>query len=142
MKKIFIAATLIAALTTSAIASPRTDAKALKHLTSQFKDATNISWKTTDNYTKATFNWNSQVIEVFYNNDGEHIATGRHISEDALPLNALKVINDKYKDYKPSEAIEMDNVESGTDYYVSLVKDQEKVILQVSPSGSVSVFKK
>lgn len=142
MKKIFIAITLMAALSTSAFASPKTDAKALKHLTSQFKDATNITWKTTDNYTKATFNWNNQVIEVFYNSDGDNIATGRHITQEALPLNALKVINDEYKDYAVTEAIEMNSIEAGTNYYVSLLKDQHKVILEITPGGSVSVFKK
>jgi opacity protein-like surface antigen len=141
MKKLLIAAASFIALTSSALASPGTNARAAKHLTEEFKDAKNITWTSTKDFTKATFEWNKQLMNVFYNDLGEYIATSRTVTMQMLPIESVKFIEKKYKDYKLTESFEVTKEESDTNYFVALVKGNTKVILKISPLGDVSVFK-
>lgn len=143
MKKFIIAAAMFIALTTSAFAATTAvNNKALAHFAKEFKNASNIQWSSTDVFTKASFNWNKQALEVFYNDEGEYVGTSRTVTLEALPLEALKVINNKYQDFKTTEAIEFSNAEGETNFYVSLENAAHKVALKISPYGDVSVFKK
>lgn len=141
-KKIWIAALAVTVLTTSAFASGEEDkAKAIKSLKKEFSTAKDIQWKLTDDYMKASFKWNDQQLEVFYNYDGEMIAKSRHIDPKILPLDAQQTIERRYAGYKIDETVELSG-EVGTSFYVSVVKENKKVILQVSPFGEVSVYQK
>jgi hypothetical protein len=143
MKKLFLAACMAVLMTASAFADgSKVNNKALKHFNTEFAEATHVEWKTGADFAKASFIWNEQRMEAFYDSDGELIGTSRAVTLERLPMNASRYIQRKYADYTPTEAIEFDNVKEGLGYYVSLVKDNTKVVLQVSSQGSVSVFKK
>lgn len=143
MKKFFIAATMMVAIATSAFAGATAEnLKAIKTFKTEFKDAKNVSWKVGEGYVKASFEWNGIQMESFYNEDGEAIATSRPIDINVLPVAAIKTLNNKYADYQTTEAVEFDSVQDGVSYYVSKVKDNTKVILRISSTGDVSVFKK
>ncbi len=143
MKKLFLAACMVVALTASAFADGVTvNMRALRNFKAEFTDAANVQWKTGADFAKASFTWNQQRMEAFYDSDGELIGTSRAITLERLPVSAEKFIQRKYNDYTATEAIEFDNVKDGLCYYVSLVKESTKVVLQVSSQGSVSVFKK
>ena len=85
---------------------------------------------------------NEQRMEAYYDNDGELIGTSRATTLDFLPAKATKQIDEKYAGYKTEEVVEFDSVKDGLSYYVSLTNDTNKVVLQVSSEGSVSVYKK
>ena len=141
-KRMFAAICAAIFLTSSAFAiGEETNAKAAKSLKKEFANAENIQWKVTPNYIKATFKWNDQTLEVFYNEDGETIAESRVIKAENLPLRAQQYISKKYGDYTVSEAIEYNSESTGLCYYVSVVKEGTKKILQAYPEGSVSVYK-
>jgi hypothetical protein len=141
--KLFIATTAAFAIAVSAFAkSPETaNWAAAKHLANEFKDVKNVTWSKQANLSEASFEWNGQKLHAFYNESGDQVALSREISEDRLPLRAIEAIRAKYSDYKAVEAIEFNSTETGLSYYVSMLKDNRKVILNVTPEGSVSVFK-
>jgi hypothetical protein len=114
---------------------------AQKQLAMEFKDAKNITWSNVGNLTEASFDWNGQQLHGFYNSDGDQVALSREISVSNLPLKAIQAIQDKYSGYTTKEAIEMNSVEAGLSYYVSMENSGKKVILNVSSDGVVSVFK-
>jgi hypothetical protein len=139
-RKIAVAILAATLITTSAFAGGEEDkAKAIKNLKKEFSTAKDIQWKVAENYIKASFNWNDQQLEVFYNYDGELIAKSRHVNPSALPIEAQQKMETKYAGYKIDECVEMTN-EDGVNFYVSLIKENKKTILQVSPYGDVLVY--
>lgn len=142
-KKILAAALAVTVITSTAFASGEEDKdKALKNLKKEFASAKDIQWKLTDNYLKASFTWNSQQLEVFYNLEGEMIAQSKHIDAINLPIDAQKRIAKKYHGYAFDEVVEFNSNELGHYYYASVVKGNEKIILQVGEAGDVSVYQK
>src|SRR6476620_10371381 len=98
-KKILVAVCASAFIVSSAFATgEENNAKALSALKKEFANAQNIQWKVTPNYIKATFNWNDQKLEVFYNQQGETIAESRAIKVENLPVKAQQFLGKKYAD--------------------------------------------
>src|SRR4051794_22589201 len=99
-KKIFMICITITLITATAFANgEESNAKALSNLKREYKNAKDVEWKVTNEYTKASFSWNGQYLEVFYNNDGETIAESKYINTNNLPLKAQQFISKKYADY-------------------------------------------
>ncbi len=143
MKKYFIPAILATVFAGSAFASPSNlqDYMAA-HLSSQFKNATNIHWKTTRDFTEADFTWENQTLQAFYDEDGNYLGTGRDVPIASLPLNALKTLQDTYRDYAATSALQFQDSGDGVNYYVMLDNGKNKLVLNVTPSGYVTIFKK
>ena len=137
---VLLAATLV---TSSAFAGVEDNKeKAIKNLREEFASAKDVQWKVTENYLKASFNWNNQQLEVFYNYEGEMIAKSRHIEPTSLPLDAQQTITRKYPGYRFDETVEYDGIEGDHYFYTSLVKDNTKILLQITTQGDVSVYRK
>jgi len=142
-KKLLTAAFAVTFLTATAFATEEEDKdKAIQNLKKEFKTAKDIQWKVTDNYIKASFTWNNQDLEVFYNYEGEEIARSKHIEPSSLPLDAQQAIDKKYPGYRYDETVEFTSPETGRYYYTSVIKENKKIILQVSSQGDVSVYQK
>ncbi len=94
-------------------------------------------------------------MKAYFDNDGEMVGTSIQTNLKALPIKAQLEIAKKYGDYSVTDAILYDDnneqisdiilygtqMESSDNYFVELKKDNRKVILEVSPEGSVSIFK-
>ena len=142
-KKILAAAFAVTFITATAFASGEENKeKAIKNLKKEFATAKDVEWKLTDNYLKASFTWNNQQLEVFYNFEGDVIAKSKHIQSSNLPVDAQQTIEKKYPGYNFDEIVEFDGAELGHYYYASITKDNKKIILQVGSQGDVSVYQK
>lgn len=141
MKKFIIAAITIITLATSALANDVND-KTLNVFKAAYPAAENIHYKALGEMISISFVLEGTRMQAFYSADGEQIAASRIIGYKKLPLRSLTAIENKYKDYTASEVIEMDHSTEGVSYFVSLKKENEKVIVQVSLQGEVSVFKR
>ena len=138
-----VAALLAATLATTAFAGTTSvNQKAVKHLNSEFKNASNITWKTGDTYEKASLVWNNQNLEVFYNTNGEFLGVGKNVNVEVLPLNAQRTIQEKYKDYTITSIAEFDNADGEINFYASVLKNNKSTILKINISGDVAVFQK
>lgn len=141
MKKFIIAAIAAITLVTTAFAANNND-KASSLFKAAYPDATNVHYKTTGELVSISFVLDSTRMQAFYNTSGEQVAISRAISIQNLPLRAQRYMADKFSGYTATEVIEIDHSIEGTNYYVSLVNNNQKVIAQVSVGGEVSVFKK
>lgn len=141
MKKFIIAAFTVITLTASAFAADNND-KTLHLFKAAYPGATNVHYKTTSELVSISFVLDSTRMQAFYNNEGEQIAVSRVIDLQKLPLHAQTTISQKFNGYTTTEVIEMNHSTEGTAYYVSLVNNSQKVIVQVTVGGEVSVFKK
>ena len=141
-KKLFVAAIAATCFTASAFAGgDESNAKAISSLKKEYNGAKDVQWNVTDDYIKATFNWNNQELQVFYTKDGDTFAESRLINANNLPIKAQQYLQKNYTDYQLTEAIEFTSEQNGLCYYVSLTKGSAKKILQISPNGSITTFR-
>lgn len=143
MKKLFILALIAIATGTSAFAGPSSKStKVSEHFAASFSAAKNVSWTKNDDFDKATFELNNETVNVFYDKFGNLIATSKIMAFDKLPKAALETITTKYTypEFQLKECIEMVNDTKEKNYYVSLDKEDETVVLEINKNGVVKVF--
>lgn len=143
MKKLFILALIAFATGTSAFAGPKTiSAKVNEHFVSSFKNARNVEWKVKDNFDRVSFILNGEKVQAFYDGAGELIGTSKTYALDKLPKSALETITTKYTfpEYQLKDCIEFVNSSNEKNYYVSMDKENENVVLEITTGGMVSVF--
>jgi opacity protein-like surface antigen len=140
MKKLFFAALIAVSVSANAFAQDvnQIDPKAMSDFESVFTGASNVKWMSKENFTKASFTQNEKDLDVFYNLDGEFIATTRQINLDEVPTFAKRIFAKNYSDYTVQEVFKFqaNNEEA---YYISAENEKENVVLKIN-SGSVSVF--
>jgi hypothetical protein len=102
-----------------------------------------VEWTVASSFTKASFVLDGEKMEAFYSLDGAEIGVSKTIALEKLPENALRNITQKYPfpPYKLKECIQF-TTDKETVYYVSLEEETTKLILEISASGFVDVFKK
>jgi len=144
MKKLIIAAIAIVAFTTTSFAgdgSKKASYWVINQFTHTYADATNVTWQVTDEFAKATFLFNDVKVEAFYNQqDGSFIGQSKAATTQDLPLGVAKQLAKKYSGYTVKEVIEFSNT-TDVDFYVSLENTTSKLVLKISRSGEISVFK-
>ena len=141
-KKLLLSALAVTFITAGAFASSEeSNLKAASSLKNEFSNAKNIEWKITPAYTKASFTWNEQQLQVFYNETGETIAVSRNISTANLPLKTQQYLQKKYADHDITETIEYTDEKGEVCYYVSLQKKGNRQIFRVSTQGDLTIFR-
>jgi hypothetical protein len=140
MKKLFIAAMVTLTISTSAFAQDATqiDQKAVQNFESSYGGASKVEWTLKDNFTKASFLQDEQKVEVFYNPEGDFIATTKHVKMEELPTFVKRTFTKKYSDYTVKEAFKF-TAEDETEYFVSAENEKESLVLKVA-QGSVFVY--
>jgi hypothetical protein len=145
MKKMIIAALIAVTLTNSSFAADasKVSTVVMNTFISTYGDVENVKWTIGSSFYKATFTIEEQKQEAFYNFDGKEIATSKPFAFDKLPKNALRKITAKYPfpPYRLKECIEFIDADNEKNYFISLELDsKEKLILKVTPLGSISIF--
>lgn len=144
MKKIFLAALLAVSLGASAFTAPeKTVSYHIRHqFAATFDNAENVNWTSHKHFIEATFVLDGEQMQAFYNNDGEFLGTSKTFAFDKLPKKGLTAIMKlyPYPPYKLQECIEFVNGDGEKNYYVSFQKENQKLVLQVSPYGKIEVF--
>lgn len=109
----------------------------------EFDGAKSVKWeliKGKDIY-QATFVYNNERMNAYFDVDGGLIATGRFISVDNLPLLVRKNVFQKYGEYKIQEVAEY-ATENETSYLVVVENEKTKLLIRAYNNGSTYVFKK
>ena len=141
MKNLIIATLLSVSLATTAFAAPISGNSATTNFKSDFKGATNVSWKTTADFVKATFVMNNERREAFYDLEGNIIATSKAVSFAELSENVKTVLSEKYGNYTIRELVQMEVTDTKA-MYISLEYDKETLILKVDNWGVVTKWAK
>lgn len=142
MKKLLLAALVVAGLGSSAFATDVTkvSSKAQTSFESKFGNATNVQWIAREGYNKVTFTLADEQVEAFFATDGDLIAFSRNAAFKSLPLAAIQKIKKEYAAYTVKETIEFEQNEEKS-FYVSLENGDKKLILEVSLFGNVSIYR-
>lgn len=143
MKKFILAAFAVILLSSAAIANHTTAATAIsRQFKADYPGAAITGVHTGKEHTTIHFTLNNQLMQAFYDNEGNKLATSRNIGLGSLPAAAQQTLVLQYGGYTATEAIEIDHVQDGLHYYVRMQQDNRQVILCISAEGRVSVFKK
>jgi hypothetical protein len=177
MKKIFLVMGIVIATTfTSAFAQYNTDDnnakegreinqgavnKSMKnHFTSDFPNASNISFEKTKDFDKVNFNQASSQATAYYDHNNELVGTTVKVSFQDLPAVAQIRILDKYRDYSVTDVLKFNvnsdnesysdndtymtlygnSFDKSNNYFVELKGDNNAIVLEVDLSGEVSHF--
>jgi hypothetical protein len=139
MKKLFISAMMILAIVTSSFASSKSDEPTGIKEYSKMMATSQVSWKITDQFKKASLLVDGEKMDIFYANNGSLIGSSKIFAYNKLPKSALRTIsmNYAYPEYSLIECIVFENADLETNYYVSLQKANEQINLQIKETGSV-----
>ncbi|RYF87332.1 MAG: hypothetical protein EON98_00825 [Chitinophagaceae bacterium] len=106
-----------------------------------FKNASEVSWKVTSEYSKAEFVLNGQYVSAFYDNASNLIAVTRNISSFQLPITLQAKLKDEYASNWISDLFELSD-ENGTMYYVTVEDGDTKTTLKSNGTNAWSVYQK
>ena len=106
-----------------------------------FKNASEVSWKVTSEYSKAEFVLNGQYVSAFYDNASNLIAVTRNISSFQLPITLQAKLKDEYASSWISDLFELSD-ENGTMYYVTVEDGDTKTTLKSNGTSAWSVYQK
>lgn len=142
VKTSVLSAFMFIAFTISAFAKPNDVSKYLmKQFQKQFHHAANVTWKTTSNFTSATFTLDGQKTAVYYNTTNDLIAVSKDITVQDLPKAAQRTISKKYSDKAVTSVIDYTDANGNESYYIQLDNYHNKItILQCDEAGNISDF--
>ena len=106
-----------------------------------FATASNIRWEQRNNFLKATFSFNGQVLTAYYYSNGDLQAVVRNITSDQLPINLITSLR---RDYTAFWITDLFEVSSGgeTTYYVTIENSDKKIVLNSDDLSSWQVYSK
>ena len=142
VKVSILSAFMFIAFTMSAFAANNDVSKYLiKQFQKQFGHATNVTWKTTNNFTSATFLLDDEKTSVFYNTGNDLIGVSREITVQDLPKAAQRILSKQYRDKNIASVIDFTEANGNENYYIQLDSNKGKsIILQSDEAGNVSDF--
>ena len=155
MKKLFITAAIATMFSVSVFADGTKKSKTevnvsyavLNQFTTDFADATNVTWTVDGNFQKADFVSDNVKKTAFYNFRGEFLALTQDVDARAIPAKAQKEIDEKYKGYTVNEVIVIQNntdVNPDADetaYFVDLKNDTKEVLVKITSEQHIDFYK-
>ncbi len=115
-------------------------AKATAHFQTSYQGADGL-WDTNGNTTEVLFFWHNQLMDSFYDANGDLIGTFHNIEASELPAPALKQISADYKGYALKGASVMEKDGQSPLYYVTVESPSRMFLLEITKGGEVIVFK-
>lgn len=106
----------------------------------EFATAQNVVFSKTNNYIKAAFTLNNQVMEAYYTADGEMIGVSKNLLSTELPIGLQVDLKRDYTDYWISDLFEF-ATNSNSSYFITVENADQKITLQSNGNEWV-VYKK
>lgn len=145
MKKLLFQTVFAVLLTSSAIANPdaSVNQRVKKSFEKEFVGAESVSWEAfkSKNIYHASFIFNNERFNAYFDEEGMLLATGRYIKSENLPLVVGKTIANRFQKSTVNEVIEY-ITDNQTSYIVVLDEEKYTVYAQVSIEGSITILKK
>lgn len=141
MKKLLIVALILLTGLSTTFANSResVNEKISKAFTKDFASAEEVKWENKENFAKATFKINNQVMFAFYSQDGDLLGVTRNIVSSQLPINLLADLKSSYNKYWITDLFEMSN-NGSTTYYVTIESTTHTVVLKSTGTDGWEVF--
>jgi hypothetical protein len=107
----------------------------------EFTQASDVSWQKTDNYYKASFKMNNEIMTAFFTPEGEYIAVVRNVLSTQLPITLQNSLKKEYEDYWITDLFEFARPDSNG-YFITVQNADQVVILQSTNGYSWSTYSK
>ena len=104
-----------------------------------FKNAGAVSWETQSEIFFAYFMLNKEQLVAAYDNEGNHISTGRYIEFSGLPLAINMAIKKKYAGYKEAGRVAEVAYDGSTVYHFTLVCEKQALRIKASDDGALHI---
>lgn len=141
MKKIIITLAIAFSSFAAFAGEENVSSTVLNAFNREFAGVKNVQWTNTEDYYKASFEFNGQKVFAFYQFDGELIAMSRNISSLQLPISLQTSLKNNYKGFWISDLFELSN-NDGTTYYITVENADSKLVLKSNGTGKWVSFKK
>ena len=131
-------------MTTSIFATPieiNVSSHVLTSFSGRFDGATEVSWSKTEQYVKASFKINEQVMFAYFTEFGELIGVSRNLLTSQLPINLQNELKKVSTNGWVTELFEFAG-ESENSYYVLIENADQKIQLKSLGYNNWSVIKK
>jgi hypothetical protein len=133
MKKIILATLLVALSIASFAGGNKADKKLLSDLQTTLKSSTNVQWKTTNDYNRATFSFNGKPVSAFYDlNDNSFIGFGFRLNETEIPKEVKDAIQKKYSDWSIVDGLLFIDEYGYANYFAQVHKGKSDLALKVA----------
>jgi hypothetical protein len=114
--------------------------RAAFRFSTDFKGASGI-WSDEQNYNEVLFFWHNELMDAYYDKDGNLIGTFHQVDASELPAKATSKIASWYKGYDVKSTTVMEKDGQDPVYYVTVQSPAHLLILAVDQTGSVEEFK-
>ncbi len=144
MKKIIIGLVLGSVLLVNTAFAANNDnvnekvAAAFKH---EFVQAKEVSWSKADNYFKAVFKLNEDVLTAYFSEDGELMGVIRNLLSTELPIGLQTSLRKSYNGYWISDLFEYAKQDS-SGYFITIENAGERITLQATDGRNWTVYQK
>src|SRR5690349_5892255 len=91
-------------------------AAAFKH---EFVQAKEVSWQKTDNYFKAVFKLNDDILTAYFSQDGEMMGVVRNLLSTELPINLQTSLKKDFTGYWITDLFEFAKKDA-SGYYITI----------------------
>ncbi len=106
----------------------------VKALNNEFQNVSDVEWKSTPDYYKASFIVAGNSLEAFFSYDGILIAQSRKISMDQLPMSLVKEAKEKNSANPVTDIFEL-LTNRGTEYFITFNTGKEAKTYQSNGNG-------
>jgi hypothetical protein len=106
-----------------------------------FATASDIKWEQRNDFLKATFSMNGQVLTAYYYANGDLQAVVRNITSDQLPINLFTGLRRDYTAFWITDLFEISS-DNQTTYYVTIENSDKKIVLKSDGLTSWEVYSK
>jgi hypothetical protein len=141
MKKLILAALLVAFSIFAFAGGSDADKKLLSDLQAAMKASTSVKWSTVDEYSKGTFSFNGKTVSACLDAEtSAFIGFSIHLTGADFPQDAVNAVQKKYPDWKITDAIYFVDDSANGNYFAQVEKGNNKLALKITASGKVSIF--
>ena len=145
MKKFFVTIALAVAVVSVSFAADggvKIDRKIQAAFQKEFAEAFNPTWESVGSgLFHVSFTQNSEVMDAYYNEEGQLVTLSRYVSSEQLPLMVTKTIASKFGSAHIGQIREV-VTENETSYLITAKKDKSTIIAKVYTSGGFQIVKR
>jgi hypothetical protein len=117
-----------------------TNTRAASKFNADYAGANGI-WSSEQRYDEVLFFWHNNLMDAYYDKDGNLIGAFHEVEATQLPGNAAVKIASDYKGYTIKTTTVMEKDGEDPTYYVKVQSPSHLLILEVDNTGSIREFK-
>ena len=144
MKKMITAVVLSTVLLVNAAFANKTETvnyKVENAFRQEFTQAKDVTWEKTDNFYKAGFKMNNEVMTAYFTPDGELMGVIHNMLSTQLPINLQTSLKKEYDGFWITDLFEFARPDSNG-YFVTLQSADQVIVLQSVDGSSWSTYSK